>query len=127
MITNLLGKNVLYDGKDWKICAIYQHEDNIFYCLVSEEGQLTKGLPSYKFRINEQNNCSVVIYWTPERKIHGIKTVREVTGLGLREAKDLVEGNPSGVPIKSGLTHAEAKEILRIITQNGMEGQIIKR
>jgi large subunit ribosomal protein L7/L12 len=124
MITNLLDKSVVFDGKDCKICAIYQHEDKILFCVVDDDGIITNEVCPNKFRINEQRVYSVVMYWTPERKIHAIKTVREILGLGLREAKDLVENNPSGVPVKSGLTHAEAKEVLRIVTYNGQEGQI---
>jgi hypothetical protein len=127
MITNLLDKNVTFDGKDCKICAIYQHEEKIFFCLVDSDGQLIDSLHSNKFRLNEQRIYSVIMYYTPERKIHAIKTVREIiSGIGLREAKDLVEGNPSGVSVKTQLTEVEAKEVLRVVTYNGQEGRIIK-
>ena len=124
MITNLLDKNVLYDGKDCKICAIYQCEDKIFFCLVDEEGKLTDKVRPNMFKINEQRIHSVFLYYAPHHKIHAIKTVREILGLGLREAKDLVEANPDGVPIKTRLTPEEAKEVMRIITSNNLEGSI---
>ena len=51
------------------------------------------------------------------KKIAVIKVVREVTGLGLKEAKDLVEGAPKAV--KEGVAKAEAEEMKKKITEAG--------
>jgi large subunit ribosomal protein L7/L12 len=54
---------------------------------------------------------------TPEKKIGVIKVVREVTGLGLKEAKDLVDGAPK--VIKETCPKAEAEEISKKVTAGG--------
>ncbi|MBT4008695.1 MAG: 50S ribosomal protein L7/L12 [Elusimicrobiaceae bacterium] len=51
------------------------------------------------------------------KKISVIKIVREITGLGLKEAKDLVEGAPK--PIKEGADKAEAEELKKKVTEAG--------
>ena len=51
------------------------------------------------------------------KKISGIKVVREITGLGLKEAKDLVEGAPKAV--KENVAKAEAEELKKKITEAG--------
>ena len=51
------------------------------------------------------------------RKIEAIKVVREITGLGLKEAKDLVEGAPSTV--KEGVSKAEAADIKKQLEEAG--------
>ncbi|MBJ7449769.1 MAG: 50S ribosomal protein L7/L12 [Parachlamydiales bacterium] len=56
------------------------------------------------------------------KKISVIKVVREVTGLGLKEAKDLVEGAPKLV--KTGVNKAEAEEIAKKITDAGAKATI---
>jgi large subunit ribosomal protein L7/L12 len=53
----------------------------------------------------------------PAKKIAVIKAVREVTGLGLKEAKDLVEGAPK--PLKEGVSKADADEIIKKIEEAG--------
>jgi large subunit ribosomal protein L7/L12 len=56
------------------------------------------------------------------KKINVIKVVREVTGLGLKEAKDLVDGAPK--PIKTGVTKAEADGIVAKFKDSGAEVEI---
>ena len=51
------------------------------------------------------------------KKISVIKIVREITGLGLKEAKDLIEGAPK--PIKEGVAKEEAEEIKKKVTEAG--------
>jgi large subunit ribosomal protein L7/L12 len=58
---------------------------------------------------SEQSEFEVVLVNAGDKKIEAIKVVREITGLGLKEAKDLVDGAPK--PIKSGVSKAEADEI----------------
>lgn len=57
----------------------------------------------------EKTVFTAVLKSVGDKKINVIKTVREVTNLGLKEAKDLVDGAPK--PIKDGITKAEAEEI----------------
>ena len=54
---------------------------------------------------------------SPDKKIAVIKVVRELTGLGLKEAKDLVEGAPKAV--KEGVTKEQAEEIKKKLEENG--------
>ncbi len=56
------------------------------------------------------------------KKINVIKIVREVTGLGLKEAKDLVDGAPK--PVKTGVTKAEADAIVGKFKDSGGEVEI---
>jgi large subunit ribosomal protein L7/L12 len=57
----------------------------------------------------EKTEFSVILASAGEKKIQVIKEVRAITGLGLKEAKDLVEGAPK--PVKEGLAKAEAEEM----------------
>ncbi len=52
-----------------------------------------------------------------DKKIQVIKVVRELTGLGLKEAKDLVDGAPKAV--KEGVTKAEAEEVQKKLVEAG--------
>ena len=65
----------------------------------------------------EKDEFDVVLTAFGDKKVGVIKAVREVTGLGLKEAKDLVEGAPS--PIKEGAPKAEAEEIKKKIEEAG--------
>jgi large subunit ribosomal protein L7/L12 len=56
------------------------------------------------------------------KKINVIKIVREVTGLGLKEAKDLVDGAPK--PVKTGVTKAEADGIVAKFKDSGAEVEV---
>lgn len=57
----------------------------------------------------EKTEFSVILVGAGEKKIQVIKEVRVITGLGLKEAKDLVDGAPK--PVKEGISKAEAAEI----------------
>lgn len=57
----------------------------------------------------EKSEFDVILKEAGASKINVIKTVREITGLGLKEAKALVDGAPS--PVKEGVAKAEAEEI----------------
>ncbi|HSO48508.1 MAG TPA: 50S ribosomal protein L7/L12 [Rhizobiaceae bacterium] len=59
--------------------------------------------------VEEKTEFDVVLSAVGEKKIEVIKEVRAITGLGLKEAKDLVEGAPKNV--KDGVSKAEAEEI----------------
>jgi len=65
----------------------------------------------------EQTEFTVVLKEVGAKKINVIKAVREVTSLGLKEAKDLVDGAPK--PIKEGVTKDEAAEIKKKFEEQG--------
>lgn len=64
----------------------------------------------------------VVLAAAGEKKIEVIKIVREITGLGLKEAKDLVEGAPK--PLKQGATKAEADELKKKLEDVGAKVEL---
>ncbi len=65
----------------------------------------------------EQTEFTVILKEVGANKIQVIKTVREVTGLGLKESKDLVEGAPK--PIKEGISKEEAATIKKKMEASG--------
>jgi len=65
----------------------------------------------------EKTEFTVVLAGVGEKKIHVIKEVRAITGLGLKEAKDLVDGAPK--PVKEGVSKAEADEIKKKLEDVG--------
>ncbi len=65
----------------------------------------------------EQDEFTVMLTGSGDKKIQVIKVVRELTGLGLKEAKDLVDGAPK--PVKEGINKAEAEEIKKKIVDAG--------
>ena len=70
----------------------------------------------------EQTEFEVVLTSAGDKKINVIKVVREVTSLGLKEAKDLVEGAPQ--KIKEGVSKAEAESIKKKFEEQGAQVQI---
>ena len=65
----------------------------------------------------EKTEFNVILATVGEKKVNVIKAVRTVTGLGLKEAKDLVDGAPSTV--KDGVSKAEAEEIKKQLVEAG--------
>ena len=65
----------------------------------------------------EQTEFSVVLAAAGDKKINVIKEVRAITGLGLKEAKDLVEGAPK--PVKEGVNKDEAAKIKKQLEDAG--------
>lgn len=70
----------------------------------------------------EQTEFNVVMSSFGENKVGVIKAVRTITGLGLKEAKDLVEGAPS--TIKEGVSKAEAADIKKQLEEAGATADI---
>src|SRR6266542_553908 len=60
--------------------------------------------------VEEKTEFAVVLTAVGDNKVNVIKAVREVTGLGLKEAKDLVDGAPK--PVKEGVSKADSEAIL---------------
>ena len=67
--------------------------------------------------VEEQTEFDVILIAAGEKKIQVIKVVRELTGLGLKEAKDLVDGAPKAV--KEKITKAEAADIKKKLEEVG--------
>ena len=67
--------------------------------------------------VEEKTEFSVILAAVGEKKIQVIKEVRVITGLGLKEAKDLVDGAPK--PVKEGVSKAEADEIKKKLVNAG--------
>jgi large subunit ribosomal protein L7/L12 len=70
----------------------------------------------------EQTEFEVILTSAGDKKINVIKVVREVTSLGLKEAKDLVEGAPQ--KIKEGVSKTEAESIKKKFEEQGAQVQI---
>ena len=70
----------------------------------------------------EQTEFTVMLTASGEQKVNVIKAVREITGLGLKEAKDLVDGAPK--PIKEGVAKAVAEEALAKLKEAGATAEI---
>ena len=68
-------------------------------------------------RAEEQTSFDVVLSSTGDKKIQVIKVVRAITGLGLKEAKDLVDGAPG--PVKEGVNREEADSIKAQLEEAG--------
>jgi large subunit ribosomal protein L7/L12 len=65
----------------------------------------------------EKTEFTVVLEVVGANKIKVIKVIREITGLGLKEAKDMVDGAPK--PVKEGISKAEAEELKKKIEAEG--------
>ncbi len=65
----------------------------------------------------EKEEFTVMLTGAGDKKIQVIKVVRELTGLGLKEAKDLVDGAPK--PVKEGVNKAEAEDIKKKLEEAG--------
>jgi large subunit ribosomal protein L7/L12 len=70
----------------------------------------------------EQTEFTVMLNAAGESKVNVIKAVREVTSLGLKEAKDLVDGAPK--PVKEGVSKADAEAVLKKLIDAGAKAEI---
>ncbi len=70
----------------------------------------------------EKTSFDVILSEVGSQKIQVIKVVRQITGLGLKEAKELVEGAPK--PIKEGVSKEEAEEIKKKLEEVGAKVEI---
>src|SRR3989338_6646737 len=70
----------------------------------------------------EQTEFSVILKSAGEAKVNVIKVVRAITGLGLKEAKDMVDGAPKAV--KEGVSKADADAVLKQLIEAGAEAEI---
>jgi len=70
----------------------------------------------------EKTEFTVMLTAVGDNKVNVIKAVREVTSLGLKEAKDLVDGAPK--PVKEGISKADADAIAKKLTDAGAKAEI---
>ena len=70
----------------------------------------------------EQTEFTVVLAAVGDKKVEVIKVVRAVTGLGLKEAKDLVDGAPK--PVKEGIAKADAEALKKQLEDAGAKAEI---
>jgi large subunit ribosomal protein L7/L12 len=72
--------------------------------------------------VEEKTEFTVILTAADENKVNSIKAVREVTGLGLKEAKDLVDGAPK--PVKEGISKADAEALKKKLEEAGAKVEI---
>ena len=72
--------------------------------------------------VEEQTEFDVILASAGDQKIKVIKVVREITGLGLKEAKDLVDNTPKA--IKEGVSKEEAEEVKAKLEEVGAEVEV---
>ena len=70
----------------------------------------------------EQTEFTVILAAAGDKKINVIKEIRTITGLGLKEAKDLVEGAPKTV--KEAVSKDEAEKIRKVLEENGAKVEV---
>ena len=73
-------------------------------------------------KAEEKTEFTVMLTAVGDNKVNVIKAVREVTSLGLKEAKDLVDGAPK--PVKEGISKADADAIAKKLTDAGAKVEI---
>ena len=73
-------------------------------------------------KAEEKTEFTVMLTAAGENKVNVIKAVREVTSLGLKEAKDLVDGAPK--PVKEGVSKADADAVLKKLIDAGAKAEI---
>jgi len=72
--------------------------------------------------VEEQTEFTVTLTAIGDNKVNVIKVVRAVTGLGLKEAKDLVDGAPKAV--KEGISKKDAEDLVKQLTEAGGKAEI---
>jgi large subunit ribosomal protein L7/L12 len=73
-------------------------------------------------KAEEKTEFTVVLTAVGDNKVNVIKAVREITSLGLKEAKDLVDGAPK--PVKEGVSKADAEAFAKKLTDAGAKAEI---
>ena len=72
--------------------------------------------------VEEQTEFSVILTGAGDNKVNTIKIVRQITGLGLKEAKDLVDGAPKAV--KEGVSKADADAVAKQLIEGGATAEV---
>ena len=87
---------------------------------VAVAGPAAAGAPAAA--AEEQTEFTVILAAFGENKVNVIKAVRELTGLGLKEAKDLVDGAPK--PVKEGISKADAEAAKKKLEEAGAKVEV---
>jgi large subunit ribosomal protein L7/L12 len=90
--------------------------------VVAAAGVAVGGAQAGGEAVEEKTEFDVILKSPGSKKIQVIKVVREITGLGLKEAKELVDGAPK--PVKEGVSKEEAEEIKKKLEEAGAEVEI---
>ncbi|GAB2937234.1 50S ribosomal protein L7/L12 [Aquaspirillum soli] len=78
--------------------------------------------PAAAAAVEEKTEFDVILQSAGDQKVNVIKVVRAITGLGLKEAKDLVDGAPKAV--KEGIAKAEAEAIVKQLEEAGAKAEM---
>ncbi len=78
--------------------------------------------PAAAAAVEEKTEFDVILTSAGAQKVGVIKVVRELTGLGLKEAKDLVDGAPK--PVKEGIAKADAEAMVKKLVEAGATAEI---
>ncbi len=78
--------------------------------------------PAAAAAVEEKTEFDVILTGAGANKVGTIKIVRELTGLGLKEAKDLVDGAPK--PVKEGISKADAEAMLKKLVEAGATAEM---
>ena len=89
---------------------------------VAAPGAAAGGAGEGAAAVEEQTEFDVILTAAGANKVNTIKVVRAITGLGLKEAKDLVDGAPK--PVKEAIAKAEAEDIKKQLVEAGAEAEI---
>ena len=89
---------------------------------VSAAPVMVAGAAAVVEAVEEKTEFDVILKDAGEKKINAIKVVREITGLGLKEAKDAIEGAPT--TIKEGVSKQVAEEIKKKLEEAGAVAEI---
>ena len=89
---------------------------------VSAAAMSVAGLAAAAAVVEEQTEFTVVLLAAGEKKVEAIKVVRAATGLGLKEAKDLVDGAPKAV--KEGVSKADAEALRKLLEDAGAKVEV---
>lgn len=89
---------------------------------VSAAAMAVAGPAAAAAAVEEQTEFTVMLLAAGEKKVEAIKVVRAATGLGLKEAKDLVDGAPKAV--KEGISKADAEALRKLLEDAGAKVEV---
>ena len=96
----------------------FEEKFGVSAAVVAVAGTASSGAPVAE----EQTEFDVILTSVGGNKVGVIKVVRAITGLGLKEAKDLVDGAPK--TLKESISKAEAEDVLKQLTEAGATAEI---
>ena len=110
-ILDALGNKTVLELAD--LIEAFKTKFNVTVAAVSSGGGAGAAAPV----VEEQTEFTVILKAAGDKKINVIKVIRQITSLGLKEAKDLVDGSPSTV--KEGVSKSEAEEMKKQLEEQG--------